>query len=424
MSKELTRKDLEQKIRRLEKEAMESSHIEERIRRLIEHSTDAFFIHDFSGKIIDVNRHACESLGYTRDELLGLSISDIELNFIPENLPDKWRDMTPGIPATFEGFHSRKDGTTFPVQIRLGLFEEGDEKFMLGIVRDITERVEAEDALKESEEKYRMLFEHSGFATSVSDLETGEIIAYNRKVYENLGYTRDEFKTMSAADIQPPKNAEDVAKERKKIIEKGPDVIETKHTTKKGDIRDILMSRVPVRIKGKYYIQHIYFDITEWKKLNAKLQNREAELEKTNNSLKEMNAALKVLLTKRDENKSELEEKVRLSIYQLVLPYLDKLQKSCKDQLQDVFFDIIKSNLNDITAPFPYGTSSRHLNLTPMEVKISNLIKQGKTSKEIADLFNLSFRTVDVHRANIRKKLGLKNEKTNLQFFLRSLGDT
>lgn len=428
MANRLTYKELEKQVKELKSEAVEHKHIEERLRiseerlrRLIEHSTDAFFVHDIDGRIIDTNQHACESLGYERDELLRLSISDIELDFTPENHPDKWSNMVQGVPAMFIGKHRRKDGTIFPVEIRLSIFDSGKQRYMLGIVRDISERMLAEQALKENEEKYRMLFEHSGFATSVSDLETGEIIAFNKKAYESLGYTSEEFKKLSSVDIQPHKTPEEIVKEKKRVIKIGSLVGETKHKTKNGDIRDVLMSSVPIRINDKYFIQHIYIDITKWKRMNVELQNREAELEGTNKSLEEMNSALKVLLKKRDEDRTELEEKVLLGIQELVVPYLEKLKKSALDKGQEAYVDIARSNLAEITNPFPYGLTSRHLNLTPMEIKVSNLIKQGKTSKDIADLFNLSFRTIDVHRTNIRKKLGIKSEKANLRSLLLSL---
>jgi PAS domain S-box-containing protein len=118
---------------------------ERRFRRLVEHATDAFFLHDFDGRIIDVNQHACESLGYTREELLGLSIQDIDQEFGPGKHLEKWEQLVPGKPITFEGVHRRKDGTTFPVEVHIRVLESGERQLMLALVRDISERKRAEE---------------------------------------------------------------------------------------------------------------------------------------------------------------------------------------------------------------------------------------------------------------------------------------
>jgi diguanylate cyclase (GGDEF)-like protein/PAS domain S-box-containing protein len=121
---------------------------EERFRLLVEHSKDAFFLHGFDGKIIDVNQHGCDSLGYTREELLGLYVQDIDQNFITDQHKEKWKKMIPGEPITLEGVHRRKDGTTFPVEVRLVVLESGGRRLILGLVRDITERVRAEETIR------------------------------------------------------------------------------------------------------------------------------------------------------------------------------------------------------------------------------------------------------------------------------------
>ena len=146
----------------------------------------------------------------------------------------------------------------------------------------------------------------------------------------------------------------------------------------------------------------------------------EKELEIGKRDLDEVNAALKVLLKRRDEDKAELEEKVMFNIRQLVMPHLEKL-KSGLDKRQLAFAIILESNLNDIISPFSRSLSARYLSLTPAEIQIANLIKQGKSTKEIADLWNVSGKTIEDYRKNIRKKLGIKNKKVNLRTQLLSL---
>jgi DNA-binding CsgD family transcriptional regulator len=110
-----------------------------------------------------------------------------------------------------------------------------------------------------------------------------------------------------------------------------------------------------------------------------------------------------------------------LNIKELVIPYLEKLKKNRLDEKQEAYVGILESNLNDIISPFSHRLSSKFLNFTPTEIQIANLLRQGKTSKEIAELINSSPKTVAFHRENIRRKLGLKNKKTNLKSYLLSL---
>lgn len=138
--------------------------------------------------------------------------------------------------------------------------------------------------------------------------------------------------------------------------------------------------------------------------------------------LQEANAALGVLLKRREEDREELEESLLENVKRLVLPYLEKLKKSRLAVDQRQFVEILESHLLEITSPFVHKLSAPLLGLTPAEIRIADLIRQGKSSKEIAGLLCISEWAVVFHRRGLRRKLGLFGKKLNLQTYLGTLG--
>jgi len=179
--------------------------------------------------------------------------------------------------------------------------------------------------------------------------------------------------------------------------------------------RSVLEKGRPVAIHG------IARNITERKRMEEALKRRERELEEKSRNLQEVNAALRVLLKRREDDKTELEETVICNVRELILPYIENLKITPLDSQQLNQLQILERNTNEIISPFLRNLSSKHPNLTPMEIRVINFIKEGRTTKEMARLLNASARTVEVHRDNIRKKLGLRNRKANLKSYLMAL---
>ena len=121
---------------------------EARFRAFVDHATDAFFLHDDELLVIDVNRQACTSLGYPRDELIGMHPRDFDVGLDEATLGRLADRVGAGETVTFESLHRRKDGTVFPVEIRAGQFQQADRRFRLSLVRDITERRRTEEELR------------------------------------------------------------------------------------------------------------------------------------------------------------------------------------------------------------------------------------------------------------------------------------
>jgi len=291
---------------------------------------------------------------------------------------------------------------------------------------DITARYRAEKSVKESELKYRTLFESTPDAIMMlnkkgffdcNDATLKMFDCSAKKVFSvtHPGSLSPQIQPDGSDSMEAANNHINTA------LQTGSCYFEWTHQRMDGTTfpAEVLLSIF--QLGRRKVLQALVRDITPRKQAKRKLKKREQELEEKSNNLEEVNTALRVLLKKREEDKARLEEKVLLNMRELASPYLEKLKKTALDARQTSFLEILESNLNDVISPFTHRLASTYLNLTPTEIQVANLIKQGKTSKEIAELWNLSSRTVEFHRDNIRKKLQLKNKKTNLRSYLLSL---
>lgn len=168
--------------------------------------------------------------------------------------------------------------------------------------------------------------------------------------------------------------------------------------------------------------------------LEVKVKERTAELESTIELLKkseeerrihakeveESNTTLKVLLKQRERDQKEFENNILSSVKHLIMPYMAKLKKNRAMSDELVYLNIIESNLEEIISPFSAKLSFIHLDFTPREIMVADLIKDGKQDKDIIEILNISPDTVKAHRKNIRKKLGINNKKINLRTKLLS----
>ena len=178
---------------------------ERRFKQLFDQSVDTLLLHDEAGNIVDCNDEACFSLGYTREELLGLSVKDFAGNLASN---EGWRSEEGGslwqrtsserINAITSGFHlaehRRKDGSTFPVEVHVGAVDYGGKRMMLAAARDITELKRAAEALREAETKYRTLVERIPAVTYVDDLDRDSAFAYaSPRIQALLGYPAEDW---------------------------------------------------------------------------------------------------------------------------------------------------------------------------------------------------------------------------------------
>src|SRR6185369_9046525 len=173
-------------------------------RTFVDHALDAFFLHDEKGVVMDMNRRACEALGYTREELLGRT----PLFYNPDQTPEgmakvlSWNGGSEEVIA-FDTRHRRKDGSVFPVEVRVRRFVEGNRTLLVSMVRDTTERQRAERALRESEERFRGTFDSAGVGIAHCEID-GRYLRVNQKFCDILGYSREEVLRLSVLETTYP----------------------------------------------------------------------------------------------------------------------------------------------------------------------------------------------------------------------------
>lgn len=172
---------------------------------------------------------------------------------------------------------------------------------------------------------------------------------------------------------------------------------------------------------GGRRILAIHEDITHLIVVQEELQDKNEELDSKTRKLKATNIALTIMMEHRNREMRELEQRIARNIQDLIQPYLGKLKKGKIGYQEEALIEIMEINLRNITQPFLYKLASLHSQLSPQQMEIASLIRQGKSSQEIAALLGLSVNTISFHRRNLRRKLGLHDRSKNLRAFLLSL---
>ena len=167
-----------------------------------------------------------------------------------------------------------------------------------------------------------------------------------------------------------------------------------------------------VRIKNHLTLYRIK------KKLSLEIQQRQLELTQKNTEVKDANTALKVLLTAIEQEKQKLAATIQFNADKLILPRIRELMETDDTARRKILWHLIEKNFSQLTETLVPGKLDLCMTLTPMEIQVANLIKQDKSSKEIAEICCVSASTVAGHRKTIRKKLGLTSQKVNLRVFL------
>lgn len=257
---------------------------EEKWRALAEHSPDYIMTLDLNGTILSVNK---VEDGFTEKDVIGNSI----VNFVPEKYKSVFKKslkevMKTGKSGKYETEYIAPNGVikTFEAYIAPMIVSHEMVGFTLS-AREITERKIAEKELHDSEELYHTIFEQAADSIVLIEKETGDIVEFNDRTCENLGYLRDEFGQLSMSDIEVIEPAEGANKYIEKIQKTGSDKFETKHRTKNGEIRNVIVNSRVLSIGENQYILCVFHDFTEIQQAEKKLKARQKEIEELNAGL-------------------------------------------------------------------------------------------------------------------------------------------
>lgn len=275
-----------------------------------------------------------------------------------------------------------------------------------------------------NDNKYQSILENMYEAYFELDL-SGKFTFFNRAALEMLGYTAKEMMNMSYHQYVSPETAITLFDIFNNVYRTGnhKKTITYEVITKDGNkkYRETSISLIRDSKEKPIGFSCIARDITEQILANEALKQRDQELVIKSQFLTESNTALKVLLKSRENDKQELERIVISNITQLVIHYVEELKKTQLTAKQLLYIETIENNLNDIVSPFLRNLTLKDFNLTPKELQVAHLVKEGKTTKQISDILNTSIVAIDFHRNNIRKKMGINKKKTNLRSHLLSL---
>ncbi len=338
---------LRKKINQLETQQQEFKKVhaelrksEELYRSLAENIPDLVYSLNEFGVIQTINQ-ATRMFGYEPEELIGKSFPEFIYEEDRDRIVNAFFEVVAQGKTYMRSLQFRvetKSGELrwFEANCRIRFDEKGNFLLQQGVCRDITDRIETQQAMSQAQEKLEELIR----------TRTAELNARNEKLQQDLA-------------------------------------------------------------------SHL--------EIEADLQEQAAEMEKEKSRLEQANARLEDLLAKKEDQLKDLEERIMFNVKELVLPYINKIRQQESVENQLAYLDILENNLIDITSSFTKRLAIELHRLTPSELQVANMIRQGNRSKQIAAKLKLSVRTVEAYRNNIRRKLKLKNKKVNLRTYLASL---
>lgn len=417
---------------------------EERHRNILDHLTDGVYLIGTDGYLKYLNRVSQERSGLPEDRYTVLHYLDIVAPEDREQSRANFDRVMRGEEIPPRELRTKtRDGRTLTMEVKSRpIYEDGRVVGLLGVARDITARKRAEEALRRSEEKHQALLE--SISDGVFRLDaSGRFVYMNRSGLQRTGLTEETLRASRFIDMVSPDERRKVRDHLRNAI-KGNAVapFELKYVNRKGRTIYVEIRYRPIFEGTKVVgVAGISRDITDRKEaeqviLNAKerleqavemrtkeLEDQSGQLALRTRNLEDMNTALNVLLKKLENDKQETEHNIRANLQESLLPSLENLKNGNLSEQQKACIAAMEQAVQAIATPFLKNLRLRHRNLSPKEIQVAGLVKEGRTTKEIATILNISVKAVEFHRYNIRKKLRLTRKKASLAAYLSQLSD-
>ncbi len=278
----------------------------------------------------------------------------------------------------------------------------------------------AEEALKESEKRFALFMRHLPGLAYIKD-EEGKILYINEFAEKTYGWKTKEILGKTDFDLWSKEVAERMKQGDKQALSKRKVVESIDEIEHDGQIISYLSYKFPIlRKDSPTWLGAIYIDITRRKQAEDLLKQTTEQLKIEREALERKNVTLREVLNQIEAEKNNIKQQIVTNVEQAIIPTLLRMKEtSLPAQIRN--FELLEKELREITSPFLDTIKNKYLKLSPRELEVCRLIKNGMSSKEIAEALKVSLLTVHKYRELIRRKLDLVNDDTNLQTFLQSL---
>lgn len=276
-----------------------------------------------------------------------------------------------------------------------------------------------EPSINKEKKYYDMICRLNPSWTLLSTIDEGVVIEADDAFCMLTGYTKEEVIGRSAIKLGIWADPEEQEQVKMRLMEKREHTSDSvKIRLKNGDVHNFEGTAKLVDLQGQPCAISVFFDTSRQKIIEEVLLYQERQLMDLTSELDNLSTTIRVLADAWGKEKAAMESRINNHINIHLMPYIEKIKSSKRKKEIQTYTQIIEDSLVNLSTS---GTETKTMpsnTFTPSENKVFQFIRQGRSSKEIAEMLNVSTKTVSFHRSNIRKKLNISNKKINLTTYL------